>query len=303
MNRIKTGAVEVSVQDVCCDPGTVTRRGSSNRLFSGIFLSCTRSAQRVTVAGALRARDRPPGDAAAKGPGGHGPASQDLAAGTAALLRLRRVDAEEAKRRRPDLDGVAVIAGTRGARVLWQAASAQRENHDTSQAGAVGGFSAGSLRPAQSVHEDCSPFIRAFSQPPTPPHRGWRTRLIRKPSHPTPQAPGASVPPSTPLDAAPPTPRIRSRSHSACEARGRNGLEGAPPHRRNDDSRDAIPRRPSEFEDWNQGQVPVRVPVRRSALPWPWETHAVGTEPDRCKPRSTRRCLGEIRRAAPREAL
>ena len=43
-----------------------------------------------------------------------------------------------------------VIAGTRGARVLWQAASAQGENHDTSQAGAVGRFSAGSLRPAQS---------------------------------------------------------------------------------------------------------------------------------------------------------
>ena len=60
-----------------------------------------------------------------------------------------------------------IIAGTRGARVLWQAASAQGENHDTSQAGAVGRFSAGSLRPAQSVHEGCSPFIRAFSQPPT----------------------------------------------------------------------------------------------------------------------------------------
>ena len=67
-----------------------------------------------------------------------------------------------------------VIAGTRGARVLWQAASAQGENHDTSQAGAVGRFSAGSLRPAQSVHEGCSPFIRAFSQPPT---RGFRNRL------------------------------------------------------------------------------------------------------------------------------
>ena len=61
-----------------------------------------------------------------------------------------------------------VIAGTRGARVLWQAASTQGENHDTSQAGAVGRFSAGSLRPAQSVHEGCSPFIRTFSQPPTP---------------------------------------------------------------------------------------------------------------------------------------
>ena len=35
------------------------------------------------------------------------------------------------------------------------------------QAGAVGRFSAGSLRPAQSVHEGCSPNNRAFSQPPT----------------------------------------------------------------------------------------------------------------------------------------
>ena len=60
-----------------------------------------------------------------------------------------------------------VIAGTPGARVLWQAASAQGGNNDTSQADAVGRFSAGSLRPAQSVHEGCSPFIRAFSQPPT----------------------------------------------------------------------------------------------------------------------------------------
>ena len=31
----------------------------------------------------------------------------------------------------------------------------------------MGRFSAGSLRPAQSVHEGCSPFIRAFSQAPT----------------------------------------------------------------------------------------------------------------------------------------
>ena len=67
-----------------------------------------------------------------------------------------------------------VIAGTRGVRLLWQAASAQGENHDTSQAGAVGRFSAGSLRPAQSVHEGCSPFIRAFSQPPT--KHLWVTR-------------------------------------------------------------------------------------------------------------------------------
>ena len=36
-------------------------------------------------------------------------------------------------------------------------------------AGAVGRFSAGSLRPAQSVHEGCSPNNRAFPQPPTPP--------------------------------------------------------------------------------------------------------------------------------------
>ena len=60
-----------------------------------------------------------------------------------------------------------VIAGTRGARLLWQAASAQGGNNDTSQAGAVGRFSAGSLRPAQSVHEGCSPNNRAFPQPPT----------------------------------------------------------------------------------------------------------------------------------------
>ena len=60
-----------------------------------------------------------------------------------------------------------VIAGTQGARLLWQAASAQGGNNDTSQAGAVGRFSAGSLRPAQSVHEGCSPNTRAFSQPPT----------------------------------------------------------------------------------------------------------------------------------------
>ena len=59
-----------------------------------------------------------------------------------------------------------VIAGTPGARVLWQAASAQGGNNDTSQADAVGRFSAGSLRPAQSVHEGCSPNNRAFSQPP-----------------------------------------------------------------------------------------------------------------------------------------
>ena len=90
-----------------------------------------------------------------------------------------------------------VIAGTRGARVLWQAASAQGENHDTSQAGAVGRFSAGSLRPAQSVHEGCSPFIRAFSQPPTrprhlvailhPPHRGRAgiQRAETRPRHPS----------------------------------------------------------------------------------------------------------------------
>ena len=62
-----------------------------------------------------------------------------------------------------------VIAGTRGARLLWQAASAQGGNNDTSQAGAVGRFSAGSLRPAQSVHEGCSPNNRAFPQPPTRP--------------------------------------------------------------------------------------------------------------------------------------
>ena len=60
-----------------------------------------------------------------------------------------------------------VIAGTRGVRLLWQAASAQGGNNDTSQADAVGRFSAGSLRPAQSVHEGCSPNNRAFSQPPT----------------------------------------------------------------------------------------------------------------------------------------
>ena len=66
-----------------------------------------------------------------------------------------------------------VIAGTRGARLLWQAASAQGGNNDTSQAGAVGRFSAGSLRPAQSVHEGCSPNNRAFSQPPTPVSRSW----------------------------------------------------------------------------------------------------------------------------------
>ena len=60
-----------------------------------------------------------------------------------------------------------VIVGTPGARVLWQAASAQGGNNDTSQADAVGRFSAGSLRPAQSVHEGCSPNNRAFSQPPT----------------------------------------------------------------------------------------------------------------------------------------
>ena len=43
------------------------------------------------------------------------------------------------------------------------------------QAGAVGRFSAGSLRPAQSVHEGCSPNNRAFSQPPT-----YRNIIIRK---------------------------------------------------------------------------------------------------------------------------
>ena len=71
-----------------------------------------------------------------------------------------------------------VIAGTRGARLLWQAASAQGGNNDTSQAGAVGRFSAGSLRPAQSVHEGCSPNNRAFPQPPTPvkPHSGLSPR-------------------------------------------------------------------------------------------------------------------------------
>ena len=41
------------------------------------------------------------------------------------------------------------------------------ETNDTSQADAVGRFSAGSLRPAQSVHEGCSPNNHAFSQPPT----------------------------------------------------------------------------------------------------------------------------------------
>ena len=72
-----------------------------------------------------------------------------------------------------------VIAGTRGARLLWQAASAQGGNNDTSQAGAVGRFSAGSLRPAQSVHEGCSPNNRAFPQPPTPPTPGssWATAM------------------------------------------------------------------------------------------------------------------------------
>ena len=46
------------------------------------------------------------------------------------------------------------------------------------QAGAVGRFSAGSLRPAQSVHEGCSPNNRAFSQPPTPgPDRPRAPRL------------------------------------------------------------------------------------------------------------------------------
>ena len=40
-------------------------------------------------------------------------------------------------------------------------------NNDTSQADAVGRFSAGSLRPAQSVHEGCSPNNGAFPQPPT----------------------------------------------------------------------------------------------------------------------------------------
>ena len=47
------------------------------------------------------------------------------------------------------------------------------------QAGAVGRFSAGSLRPAQSVHEGCSPNNRAFSQPPT--RRGGRARVGHRP--------------------------------------------------------------------------------------------------------------------------
>ena len=90
-----------------------------------------------------------------------------------------------------------VIAGTRGARVLWQAASAQGENHDTSQAGAVGRFSAGSLRPAQSVHEGCSPFIRAFSQPPTP---DTRSPTSTGPHHRGPASADARVLPSHTVD-------------------------------------------------------------------------------------------------------
>ena len=48
-----------------------------------------------------------------------------------------------------------------------QAASAQGENHDTSQAGTPGRFRAGALRSVPSVHMACSPNNCASTQPPT----------------------------------------------------------------------------------------------------------------------------------------
>ena len=118
-------------------------------------------------------------------------ASADL--GAASDVTAKSVQSEAASASSPtpislQLTGD-VIAGTRGARLLWQAASAQGGNNDTSQAGAVGRFSAGSLRPAQSVHEGCSPNNRAFSQPPTKPgarghgeHRALDTPEARLPA-------------------------------------------------------------------------------------------------------------------------
>ena len=92
---------------------------------------------------------------------------------------------------------------------------------------ALGRFSAGSLRPAQSVHEGCSPNTRAFSQPPTTGRAAaLRSRQLRRRDGGG-RSPAASSPALlTPLPAGAAR-SLRRRRCVASTTRGRSLAQGA----------------------------------------------------------------------------